>query len=222
MDDIKAVIFDAYGTLLDVHSAMAAHADRLGPNWQAVSADWRAKQLEYSWVLSLAGTHQDFSAITSQSLAWAMARHGIADAGLIAELEAAYLALTAYPEVPGMLRRVRAMGIDRAILSNGSPAMLAAGVQAAGLDALLDDVLSVESVGIFKPDMRVYALATARFEVRPQELLFVSSNAWDAYGAGRFGCKVAWINRAGAPPEYGLAETAEIMRDLSGIPDLLA
>ncbi len=212
---IRAAIFDAYGTLLDVHSAMARHAGRLGPHWQALSAEWRAKQLEYTWVRSLSGPahHRDFSVLTDQALDWVAARHGISDPGLLADLRASYRALQAYPEVPVMLA---GLGMPRAILSNGEPAMLAEGVRAAGIAGLLDDVLSVEAVGIFKPDPRVYALATARFGFEAGEMAFVSSNPWDAFGALTAGFRVFWVNRNRLPDEYGLRGNVTELNDLTG------
>lgn len=221
---MAVAVFDAYGTLLDVHSAMARHAGRIGPHWEHVSRDWRAKQLEYSWVRSLAGPalHRDFAALTDEALAFAAARHGIADTALLADLRAAYRALDAYPEVPGMLAALRAAGHATAILSNGEPAMLAEGVAAAGLDGLLDAVLSVESVGVFKPDARVYRLATQRFGAGPEDISFVSSNAWDAFGALHFGFRIFWVNRAGQPDEYGLRGRVTELPDLSALPGLLA
>src|SRR5579875_1421148 len=160
---IRAAIFDAYGTLLDVHAAMERHASRLGPDWQAISQEWRTKQIEYSWVRSLAGRHRDFLALTRDALDYVAARHGIDDAPLLDAVMQAYLRLTAYPEVPAMLRRLKERGIPCAILSNGTPAMLEAAVAEAGIGPLLDAVLSVESVGVFKPDPRVYRLATEHF-----------------------------------------------------------
>jgi 2-haloacid dehalogenase len=220
-----AAIFDAYGTLLDVHSAMGRHADRLGPDWQRLSADWRAKQLEYTWVRSLAGPahHRDFAELTDAALAFVAARHGIADDSLLADLRAAYRQLDAYPEVPAMLRHIREGGIATAILSNGEPRMLAQGVAAAGLAELLDDVLSVETVGVFKPDMRVYDLATRRFGAPAETMAFVSSNAWDAFGARAAGFSVFWINRSGQPGEYGLRGDGRVteLSDLSALGRLL-
>jgi 2-haloacid dehalogenase len=219
-----AVIFDAYGTLLDVHSAMARHAARLGPAWQALSQEWRVKQLEYSFVRTLAGPaqHVDFARLTDAALAFVAARHGIADPALLADLSAAYRALDTYPEVPAMLAALREAGIGRAILSNGTPAMLAAGVATAGIADLLDDVLSVESVGLFKPDRRVYQLAVDRFAAPPARLAFVSSNAWDAFGAQAFGLRVFWINRARQPEEYGLRGRVTELADLAALPAHLA
>ena len=218
------VVFDAYGTLLDVHSAMARHADRIGPEWPRVSADWRAKQLEYTWVRSLAGPthHRDFSRLTDEAMAFVAARHGIVDEALLADLRAAYRALDAYGEARQMLVGLRAAGWRTAILSNGEPAMLAEGVAAAGLGDLLDTVLSVEAACVFKPDPRVYGLATGHFGVPAGDVVFVSSNAWDAFGALEFGFRVMWVNRAGQPDEYGLRGRVTELADLSALPGLLA
>src|SRR6185437_8527524 len=146
MPAIRAAVFDAYGTLLDVHSAMARHADRLGTDWQHISADWRAKQIEYTWVRSLAGPahHRDFWQLTQEALAHVAERHRITDEVLLGDVLAAYRVLGAYPEVPAMLAGLRDKGVARAILSNGEPGMLADAVQSAGIDRLLDAVLSVE------------------------------------------------------------------------------
>lgn len=222
--DIGACIFDAYGTLLDVHSAMARHAQRIGPEWQALSQAWRLKQIEYTWVRSLSGAaqHRDFAALTDEALHFVAASRGIDDAALLADLSRAYRALSAYPEVPAMLAALRDRGVGRAILSNGEPAMLAEGVRAAGLAGLLDDVLSVEAVGVFKPDPRVYALAEQRFGLPAARMAFMSSNPWDAFGARNFGFNVVWINRAGQPDEYGLRGTVVELRDLAGLPAVLA
>lgn len=222
MDRSTAAIFDAYGTVLDVHSAMARYAAQLGADWQRISQDWRIKQLEYSWVRSLAGRHRDFSELTDEALRFVAARHGIHGTALLNEIARAYRALDAYPEVPDMLERLRQAGIARAILSNGEPGMLAEGVAAAGIAGLLDDVLSVESVGVFKPDPRVYRLACDRLGVAAGETAFLSSNAWDAFGAQVFGFRVFWVNRSGQPDEYGLRGTVHVLADLTGLPELLA
>jgi 2-haloacid dehalogenase len=219
---VRVAVFDAYGTLLDVHSAMARHAQRLGAAWQGLSQEWRNKQLEYSWVRSLADQHRDFSALTDAALAFVAARHGIADTALLEDLRQAYRALDAYAEAPGVLQALRERGIPCAILSNGEPAMLAAGVAAAGIAALLDDVLSVEAAGVFKPDPRVYRLATDRFGVPASEMAFLSSNPWDAFGARTAGFQVFWVNRAGQPDEYGLRGSVTEIADLAALPGLLA
>ena len=220
---IQAVVFDAYGTLLDVHSAMRRHADRVGPDWRGLSAQWRGKQVEYSWVRSLAGpgAHRDFGRLTDEALAYVAAVNGISDAGLLADLRLAYRELSAYPEVPAMLAALRDAGTARGILSNGEPGMLAQGVRAAGIDGLLDAVLSVESVGVFKPDPRVYGLAVERFGAADR-IAFVSSNPWDAFGAREFGFRVFRCNRAGLPDEYGLRGTVVELADLADLPARLA
>ena len=219
MARIQAVIFDAYGTLLNVHAAMGRHAARLGPNWQAISADWRSKQLEYSWVRSLAGPgkHLDFWLLTQHALAWVAAKHGINDAALLTEILGAYRHLDAYRDVAATLTELRTMGLGTAILSNGEPGMLADAVGSAGISALLDDVLSVESVGIFKPDPRVYALCTARFGLAAGDMAFLSSNPWDAYAAREYGFQVFWVNRTGQPDEYGLRDSVRVIADLTGL-----
>ncbi|TCZ59830.1 haloacid dehalogenase type II [Roseicella aquatilis] len=222
MSPPNAAIFDAYGTLLDVHAAVGRHAARLGERAQPVSALWRAKQLEWSWILSATGAYEPFWTLTERALDHALAVHGVADPALRTDLLEGYRALDAYPEAKPMLAALRGRGIPTAILSNGSPEMLAASVAAGGLGPLLDDVLSVHPLRCFKPDARVYALVTARFGCQPHEVAFVSSNAWDAYGATRFGFRVFWVNRAGAPAEYGLEETATILPGLAALPERLA
>jgi 2-haloacid dehalogenase len=218
---VHAVVFDAYGTLLDVHSAVQRHAARLGDKAAAFARDWRAKHLEYTWIHSLAGDHRDFWTLAGAALDFTAAAHGVTDRALLDDILTAYRTLDAYPEVPSVLRRLRAMGLPLAILSNGTPAMLAEAVAAAGIADLLDDVLSVERVGVYKPDPRVYALATARFDCAPGQIAFLSSNPWDAYGALRFGCRVFRVNRAHGPDEYGLRDAAEEIADLAALPDRL-
>jgi 2-haloacid dehalogenase len=223
MPRVRAVIFDAYGTLLDVHAAMSRHAMRLGPTWQAISADWRTKQIEYTWVRSLAGTrhHRDFWRLTEEALAWTAARHGITDKALLADVLQAYRRLDAFADAALVLTRLRDGGIKRAILSNGEPGMLTDAVRAAHIEPLLDAVLSVEPAGVFKPDPSVYRLATERFALPAEQMAFVSSNAWDAFGAHAFGFQVFWINRGSAPCEYDLATSATELRDLAALPDAL-
>ena len=224
MHRIRAVIFDAYGTLLDIHAAMARHADRLGPNWRQISADWRAKQVEYAWVRSMVGPahHRDFWRLTQEALEVVCEVHGLTDVTLKADILAAYRRLDAYPEVPEMLRVLKARGLACAILSNGEPEMLHDAVTAAGIGKLLDAVLSVESVRVFKPDPRVYRLAGRRFHLAPREMGFVSSNPWDAFGAYELGFRSIRINRAGLPDEYGMRGHVPELADLAALPDLLA
>jgi 2-haloacid dehalogenase len=218
-----AIVFDAYGTLLDVHAAVARHAGRLGPLAAAVSAMWRAKQLEYSWILSATGDYEDFAAITARALRTALAAHGVDDAALSADLLAAYRTLDAYPDAAPALAALRGAGLGTAILSNGEPAMLAEAVAAAGLGPLLDAVLSVHPLRRYKPARAVYEMATARFACQPHDIAFVSANAWDAYGAARFGFRVHWLNRTPQPAEYWLDDLAAArISTLADLPALFA
>jgi len=216
---VKVVVFDAYGTLLDVNAAMRTHAARLGPDWERISTEWRQKHIEYSWVRSLAGPGQyrDFWQLAQESLAFIAARHGISDADLLRDVLGAFRRLDAYPDAADVLRGLAARGIGRAILSNGEPGMLTEAVEAAGIAELLDDVLSVDAIGVYKPDPRVYALATARFGLPAGEMAFVSSNPWDAFGARAFGFRVFRVNRSGQPDEYGLRSEVIELTDLAGL-----
>ena len=217
----KAAVFDAYGTLLDVHAAVGRHAAKLRDKAAPLSALWRAKQIEASWILSAAGGYEDFWSITDRALGHAMQAHGVQDPALRADLLDAYRTLGAYPDAAPVLEALRGQGLGTAILSNGTPEMLAAAVEAGALGPLLDAVLSVHPLRRYKPDPRVYALAAERFGCQPHEIAFVSSNAWDAYGAARFGFRVFWVNRAGGPVEYWLDELATVLPGLDALPPLL-
>ena len=221
---IQAVVFDAYGTLLDVHGAMQRHAGKLPPDWERISVEWRNKQLEYSWIRSLTGPghHQDFWRITQDSLDFVAARHRITDPKVRAQLLDAYRHLPAYPDAKPILAALRARGLHTAILSNGEPGMLADAVSAAGLAPLLDAVISIEDAGIFKPDPRVYALACDRLGLPASAMAFVSSNAWDAQAAAAAGFEVFWCNRAGFPHEYGLDQTATTIQSLAELESAVA
>jgi 2-haloacid dehalogenase len=218
----KAAVFDAYGTLLDVHAAVGRYAAKLGAKAAPLSALWRAKQLEASWILSAADAYEDFWSITDRALGHAMQAHGVQDPALRADLLSAYRELGAYPDAAPTLEALRERGLQTAILSNGTPEMLAAAAEAGRLGKLLDDVLSVHPLRRYKPDGRVYALATERFACQPHEIAFASSNAWDAYGAARFGFRVFWVNRSAGPIEYWLDELAEaVLPGLDALPPLL-
>jgi 2-haloacid dehalogenase len=219
---MKACVFDAYGTLFDVHSAVRRHAAACGPDADSISALWRQKQLEYSWTRSLMQRHADFWTVTGEALDHALRVHGKDDPGLRRTLMEAYLSLDPYPEVPAMLRRLEQDGVKAAILSNGSPEMLDAAVRSAGIGTLLDGVYSVESVGVYKPDPRVYQLAVEGVGVPKERIWFQSSNVWDAAAAGAFGFNVVWCNRAGAPLEYAWAFAPTEVRSLADLPDILA
>jgi 2-haloacid dehalogenase len=213
----RAFVFDAYGTLFDVHAAVARHAQAVGPEGSRLSEIWRAKQLEYSWVLSLAGEYEPFWALTQRALDYAFARCPTVDRGLRAALLDAYRSLDAYPEVARVLARLRERGFRTGILSNGSPDMLESAVASAGLAGLLDAVLSVDAIGIFKTSPSTYGLVTAAFDVAPAEVVFVSSNRWDAAGATAFGFRSVWVNRAGLPDEYDAFPPAATVSDLSAL-----
>lgn len=210
-------VFDAYGTLFDVHAAVRRHAAVLGPDAQRLSDLWRAKQLEYSWVRSLSGTYRDFWTLTQEALDTAFAAFPSADRSLRGELIEAYRSLDCYAEVPQLLKDLKAEGVRTAILSNGSPRMLDQAVRAAGLGDLIDDVLSVDAIRIYKPDPAVYEIATTHFRVFPDAISFQSSNRWDIAGATKFGFRTVWINRSGAVDEYPDMAPAAVLKDLSGL-----
>ena len=218
---IRACVFDAYGTLFDVHSAVDRLKDRVGPDAFAVSTTWRTRQLQYTWLRALMGRHADFWQVTGDALDFALEAHGLGTLALREPLMAAYRSLDAYPEVPEVLRRLRAAGLQTAILSNGEPLMLAAGAQSAGLADLLDVVLSVEEVGIYKPHPSTYQLAAERLAVPADAIAFQSSNSWDVHGAATFGFKAVWINRQGAPAERLPGVPAAVLPDLEGLPALV-
>ncbi len=218
---IDACVFDAYGTLFDVHSAAARCRDALGDRADRLSALWRQKQLEYTWLRSLMGRHADFAQVTAEALDYALAAVGSADPELRRRLLDMYRRLDAFGEVPEVLGRLRRAGLPTAILSNGSPAMLDSAVGSARLGDLLDMVLSVESVGIYKPHPSVYRLAVDRLGVPAGRICFLSSNGWDAAGAAQFGFRVVWVNRYGQPSERLPAGPEALLEDLSGLPALL-
>ena len=222
LTNIKACVFDAYGTLFDVHSAVGKYRERVGDQADQVSATWRTKQFEYTWLRSLMGKHVDFWQVTQDALDYAFATFGLIDRALFQALMNAYLQLDCYPEVPAVLSQLKQAGMQTAILSNGSPAMLDAAVRHAGLQATLDAVLSIEAVGIFKPSPRVYQLAVDQLGVPAQQICFQSSNAWDVAGANSFGLRVVWVNRFGQQAErLGTGYDAEL-QSLAGLPEMVS
>ena len=200
---IGACVFDAYGTLFDVYSAAARYRNDHGDVADAVSQTWRDKQLQYTWLRSFMGDehHVDFWQITGDALDFVLETHSVDNSDLRERLLACYLELATYPEVKDVLIRLKDSGLKCAILSNGAPEMLAATVRNAGIEDLLDAVLSVEEVGIFKPDPSAYGLAVEPLGVTAEQVSFQSSNAWDAHAAGAFGFRVAWVNRFGQRSE---------------------
>ncbi|WP_299969066.1 haloacid dehalogenase type II [uncultured Roseobacter sp.] len=223
---ITTCVFDAYGTLFDVAAAARQAADEpdfteLKDSWPALAEHWRLKQLQYTWLRAVADAHTDFGKVTEDGLDWALEKTGLdGNAALRARLLALYWELQSYPEVPQMLRSLKDGGMNTAILSNGSPEMLVGAVRSAGIEALLDDTLSVESVGIFKPAAIVYDMVLRRFGCSKEEVLFVSSNGWDAGCATGYGFTTAWVNRAGDPVDLLPWEPVHTLGDLTGIPAL--
>jgi 2-haloacid dehalogenase len=212
-----AFVFDAYGTLFDVHAAIARYRDEVGPDADRLSELWRTKQLEYSWTLTLAGRYLDFWSLTQQALDYAFARVPSADRRLRAKLLEAYQALDAFPDARATLQELKRRGHRTAILSNGSPGMLRAAVSAAQVGSDLDFVLSVDSIRMYKPRPEVYALVPAAMQVEPGHVVFVSSNRWDVMGAASFGFRAAWINRANLPDEYADRPPMMVLSDLTAL-----
>jgi 2-haloacid dehalogenase len=193
------------------------HAAAIGPEAARLSEIWRAKQLEYSWVRSLAGRYQDFWTLTEQALDYALSALPSADRTQRNNLLAAYRSLDCYPEVPELIRGLRTQGKQIAILSNGSPDMLSTAIAAAGLEGCFDAVLSVDVLRAYKPDQRVYDQVTTHFRVYPEAVSFQSSNRWDIAGATLYGLRTVWINRAGAPDEYSDLPPAAVLPSLEGL-----
>ncbi len=223
---VSTCVFDAYGTLFDVTAAARQAAgepefEALQQKWPELANFWRLKQLQYTWLRAITDAHADFWDVTQDGLDWALEATGLdGNAALRQRLLDLYWQLQAYPEVPEMLKALKAGGLQTAILSNGSPPMLEGAVQSAGVGDLLDDVLSVETVGVFKPHAKVYDLVQQRFGCERDQVLFVSSNGWDAAGASGYGFVTAWVNRAGEPQDRLPWAPAHILSDLTSIPKL--
>jgi len=221
LKNVQACVFDAYGTLFDFNSAVGKYRERLGDKADTVSALWRTKQLEYTWLRSLMGRHRDFWQVTRDALDYALDAFAISDRALREDLLGAYMKLDCYPDVPETLHTLKGRGLKLAILSNGSPAMLEGAVRSSGLEGIFDGLLSVESVGIYKPDPRVYRLAEDFLKIPVHEIIFLSANAWDAAGAAAAGLKVAWVNRFNQRPERLPVQPDREIRSLSELPALL-
>ncbi|WP_201830485.1 haloacid dehalogenase type II [Microvirga zambiensis] len=213
----KAVIFDAYGTLFDVHSAVGRHLAAIGPDATQFSETWRGKQLEYSWVLSLAGRYEPFWTLTERALDYAFARFPQIDRSFRPLLLDAYRSLDAYPDVASTLHVLQARGLRTGILSNGDPDMLNAAVNSAALADKLDAILSVDAVRVFKTSPRTYDLVLRSLAIAPNEVAFVSSNRWDIAGAAAFGFTAVWVNRSGLPDEYAELAPSAVIASLNGL-----
>jgi 2-haloacid dehalogenase len=224
---VRVAIFDAYGTLFDVSAAARNLAKEPGreafaAGWQQIARDWRMKQLHYTWLRAVTGAHADFRRVTEDSLDWALEAAGIDDAELRDRLLDLYRQLDAYPEARAMLEQLKAQRLATGILSNGTPDMLDAAVEQAGIGELVDAILSVEAVGIFKPARAVYDLVGQTFGVPAGDVLFVSSNGWDAACAAGYGFQTVWVNRGNEPRERMPWTPKWSLADLSRVPEIAA
>lgn len=221
LSDIEVCLFDAYGTLFDVHAAAAATAERIGARWQAFSRHWRERQLQYSWIRNITGRHADFWQVTCDALDHALDAFDL-DAKVHREpLLSSYRCLDAYPDARLSVKRLLDADIPCGILSNGSREMLTNAINAAGMDRLIKPVLSVEIIGKYKPSPEVYKMATEQLGLLPGQILFVSSNGWDAFSAKAFGFKVAWCNRANQPPERLPDPPDLVINSLDALPSMM-
>jgi len=218
---VRACVFDAYGTLFDFAAAAKGCRDVLGENADKLTVLWRDKQLQYTWLRAAQDRHADFWQVTGDALDFALETLSLDKPGLRDRLLTLYLTLDAFPEVPDVLQRLKAAGMRTAILSNGTPKMLDAAVRNAKLDALLDLVLSVEDVGVYKPHRKVYQLAVERLGVPAASIAFQSSNAWDAHAASAFGMKVVWCNRYGQRAERLPGLPDREVKSLAELPSLV-
>lgn len=216
---VKACVFDAYGTLFDTASAARRSAELLGDKAGPLAALWREKQLAYTWLRAVQGRHADFWQVTDDALDFALEALAIDEPGLRDRLMQLYLTLDPYPEVPEVLRRLRAAGLKTAILSNGTPRMIEALAAGAGLE--FDALLSVEQAGAYKPHARVYQLALDAFGLPARAIAFQSSNGWDAYAASAFGMQVVWCNRSRQPRERMPGAPDREVDTLAALPGLV-
>ncbi len=194
MKNVKAIIFDAYGTLFDVNSAAEKCKDKIGDKWENFATFWRTTQLEYTWLRSLMKRHKDFWQITEDSLDKSMKAFSI-DPSMKNELMNLYKVLSPFKEVPETLKKLKGKNFKLAILSNGTPSLLDELVKSNNLDKLFDDIFSIEEVGIYKPDSRVYDLPIKKYKIKNSEVIFLSANTWDVSGGGNYGYQSIWVNR---------------------------
>ena len=221
LHDIHACVFDAYGTLFDFNAPLEARRARIGPAADRLSALWRQKQIDYTWLRSLMGKYADFWQVTGEALDYAMAACEVEDPTLRAELMALYLSLDAFPDARACLETIKGRRLRTAVLSNGTQTMLTAAVNANALTPLLNRVFSVEACGVFKPHPSVYQFAADALDTQPAHVCFVSGNGWDVAGAAAFGFRSVWINRAGAPLEKLPFHPVAEIRGLDELADLL-
>jgi len=194
MKNIKAIIFDAYGTLFDVNSAAEKCKDKIGNKWEGFANYWRTTQLEYTWLRSLMNRHKDFWKITEDSLDKSMKAFNI-EKSMKNELLNLYKILSTFPEVKNVLNNLKENNYKLAILSNGTPTLLNQLVKSNDLDKIFDDVFSIEEVGIYKPNSKVYDIPIKKYQIQKNEILFLSANTWDVSGGGNYGYNAIWVNR---------------------------
>ena len=194
MQNIKAIIFDAYGTLFDINSAAEKCKDKIGNKWEGFANCWRTTQLEYTWLRSLMNRHKDFWQVTEDSLDKSMNAFKI-DSSMRSELLNLYKILSAFPEVKGVLNNLKEKNYKLAILSNGTPTLLNELVKSNNLDNFFDDIFSIEEVGIYKPNSRVYDMPVKKYQIQKNEVAFLSANTWDVSGGGNYGYNAVWVNR---------------------------
>ena len=216
-----ACVFDAYGTLFDIASAVRHRAAAVADSGPALIETWRAKQLQYTWLRSLQGQYVNFEKVTADALDYALEVADIDDDLLRDQLLALYRTLDPFPDAVSALRQLRAAGMRSLILSNGTPAILDSAVRAAGLESLLDGILSVESVRVYKPDPRVYQLAVERLGVQAERIAFISANGWDAHAGAQFGLSAIWCNRPGQPGERLPGKLRHVLSSLEELPGVL-
>jgi len=223
LENIEACVFDAYGTLFDVDASAGYCAEEIGDCWLAFSDMWRKKQLEYSWLRTLMGEYRDFWHVTGDALDYTMENFNMRDPALRSKLMELYLKLEAFPEIRRVLKELRELGSKTVLLSNGSKTMLTSAVRKADLFGQLDGIYSVDDVGAYKVDPRVYRLACDRLNLEPDQICFLSANPWDVAGASVFGMKVVWVNRF-ARKEEKLGDKARphrVIRSLDQLPALI-
>ena len=194
MKNVKAIIFDAYGTLFDVNSAAEKCKDKIGDKWEGFANYWRTTQLEYTWLRSLMKRHKDFWQITEDSLDKSMNAFNI-NKSMRSELLNLYKTLNTFPEVKDVLNKLKEKNYKLAILSNGTPSLLNELVKSNNIENIFDDIFSIEDVGVYKPDSRVYDIPTKKYQIQKNEVAFLSANTWDVSGGGNYGYNAIWVNR---------------------------
>ena len=221
MNKIKACIFDAYGTLFDVNAACRELSKEVGDNWEKLASLWRLRQVEYTWLRNSMDEYIDFWQITSDALDYAMETLGIENNELREELLNLYLKLEAYPEVNDILKKLKQRGLKTGILSNGSMKMLNSAVNNANIREYLDEILSVEDCKIYKPSSKVYDLVKIKMQISKENVIFVSSNAWDMHAASNYGFKTIWVNRFNAKLERLPGKPINIVNSLEKIDEII-